>query len=84
MSLWLRVTWQLCFFLRLFLSLVPDTYPKSTLHEYDNALSNFTSLNDKYINWNSGKEGIGSEIETDVESTDDEDWTPCAKRARSK
>lgn len=73
-------------FFRQFLSSVPAHYPKSTLHErlkFDNALDSFTNLDDKWINWHSGRKGIGSEIDSDhQESSDDEDWVPFAKRRK--
>lgn len=65
---------------------VPDTYPKSTVHEkleFDNALTSFTGLKEKYINWHSGRAGITSEIETDMEqSSDDDIWPPFPKRTK--
>ena len=33
----------------------------------DDALVSFRSLSEKYINWHSGQEGIGSEIDTEQE-----------------
>ena len=70
---------------RLFLKMVPEHFPKSTVHaklEYDCALANFRTLNQKNINWNSGQAGIGSEIDTDQETEEEWVWSPVKKKQR--
>jgi len=63
-----------------------DDIPTSNIHQYlsgAGVLNDFKSLNEKEINWNSGKQGYGSCEECSSEEIRRGGFKPCVKKRKT-